>query len=209
MTVHEIKHPLVQHKIGLLRNRDISIKSFREITSEIGTLLTYEATKHLVTETVNIDTWNGQTEIQQIAGKKMTIVPILRAGLGMLDGVLQVIPNARVSVVGYERDEETLDAIPYYEKMVSNLDKRQILVVDPMLATGGTFIATLDSLAEKGCTNIVGIFLVAAPEGLENVFNKHPNVEIYVAAIDSHLNENGYIIPGLGDAGDKIFGTKS
>ena len=209
MTVHEIKHPLVQHKLGLLRERDISIKSFREITSEIGTLLTYEATKNLKTETIKINTWNGETTVEQIQGKKITIVPILRAGLGMLDGVLEVIPNARVSVVGYERDEDTLEAIAYYEKMVPDLDKRQILVVDPMLATGGTFIATLDALAHKGCKNIMGIFLVAAPEGLEKVFAKHPNVEVYVAAIDSHLNENGYIIPGLGDAGDKIFGTKS
>ena len=208
MAVHEIKHPLVQHKIGLLRERDISIKSFREITSEIATLLTYEATKNLKTETININTWDGNTEGEQIAGKKMTIVPILRAGLGMLDGVLQVVPNARVSVVGYERDEETLEANAYYEKMVPNLDERQILVVDPMLATGGTFIATLDSLAQKGCKNITGLFLVAAPEGLEKVFAIHPDVEIFVAAIDSHLNENGYIIPGLGDAGDKIFGTK-
>lgn len=208
MPIHEIKHPLVQHKLGLLRERDISIKSFREITSEIGTLLTYEATKNLATETITINTWNGTTEVKQIAGKKMTIVPILRAGLGMLDGVLQVIPNARVSVVGYERDEETLEARPYYEKMVPELDKRQVLVVDPMLATGGTFIATLDALAAKGCKNIIGLFLVAAPEGLEKVFAKHPDVEIYVAAVDSHLNENGYILPGLGDAGDKIFGTK-
>ncbi len=208
MSVHEIKHPLVQHKIGLLRNRDISIKSFREITSEIGTLLTYEASKELPLETITIDTWAGQTQVQQIAGKKITIVPILRAGLGMLDGVLQVIPNARVSVVGYERDEATLEAHAYYEKMVSEIDQRQVLVVDPMLATGGTFIATLDALVAKGCKNIIGLFLVVAPEGLEAVFAKHPDVEIYVASIDSHLNKNGYILPGLGDAGDKIFGTK-
>jgi len=208
MPVHEVKHPLVQHKLGLLRERDISIKSFREITSEIGTLLTYEATKSLELETITINTWDGQTDVDQIAGKKLTIVPILRAGLGMLDGVLQVIPNARVSVVGYERDEQTLEARAYYEKMVSEVKKRQVLVVDPMLATGGTFIATLDALVEKGCENIIGLFLVAAPEGLEKVFAKHPDVEIYVAAVDSHLNENGYILPGLGDAGDKIFGTK-
>lgn len=208
MSVHEIKHPLVQHKLGLLRERDISIKSFREITSEIGTLLTYEATQNLALETVTINTWDGETEVEQIVGKKMTIVPILRAGLGMLDGVLQIIPNARVSVVGYERDEQTLEARAYYEKMVPEVDKRQVLVVDPMLATGGTFIATLDALVEKGCKNIIGLFLVAAPEGLEKVFAKHPDVEIYVAAVDSHLNENGYILPGLGDAGDKIFGTK-
>ena len=208
MPVHEIKHPLLQHKLGLLRERDISIKSFREITSEIGTLLTYEATKNLATETIKINTWNGQTEVEQIAGKKMTIVPILRAGMGMLDGVLQLIPNARISVVGYERDEETLEARSYYEKLVSKIDERQVMVVDPMLATGGTFIATLDTLKQKGCKNIIGIFLVAAPEGIKKVQELHPDVEIYVAAIDSHLNENGYIIPGLGDAGDKIFGTK-
>jgi len=208
MPVHEIKHPLVQHKMGLLRERDISIKSFREITSEIGTLLTYEATKRLPTETITIKTWAGSTAVKQIAGKKITIVPILRAGLGMLDGVLEVIPNARVSVVGYERDEETLEARAYYEKLVPEIELRQVLVVDPMLATGGTLIATLDALVAKGCHNIIGLFLVAAPEGLEAVFSKHPDVEIYVAAIDSHLNENGYILPGLGDAGDKIFGTK-
>ncbi len=208
MPIHEIKHPLIQHKIGLLRERDISIKSFREITSEIGMLLTYEATKQLSLEAITIDTWAGQTQVQQIAGKKLSIVPILRAGLGMLDGVLQVIPNARVSVVGYERDEETLEARAYYEKMVPEIEQRQILVVDPMLATGGTFIATLDALVAKGCENIIGLFLVAAPEGLEAVFAKHPDVEIYVAAVDSHLNENGYILPGLGDAGDKIFGTR-
>lgn len=207
MAVHEIKHPLVQHKIGLLRERDISIKSFREITSEIGTLLTYEATKGLPTETMTINTWDGTTEVRQIAGKKLSIVPILRAGLGMLDGVLAVIPNARISVVGYERDEETLEAHAYYEKVVPEIEKRQVLVVDPMLATGGTFIATLDALVAKGCKNIIGLFLVAAPEGLETVFAKHPEVEIYVAAIDSHLNKNGYIVPGLGDAGDKLFGT--
>ncbi len=208
MTVHEIKHPLVQHKLGLLRERDISIKSFREITSEIGTLLTYEATKNLATETITINTWDGQTQVEQIAGKKMTIIPILRAGLGMLDGVLEVIPNARISVVGYERDETSLQAKAYYEKLVAEIDQRQVLVVDPMLATGGTFLATLDSLSKKGCKNIIGLFLVAAPEGIQKVLEKYPDVEIYVAAIDSHLNEDGYIIPGLGDAGDKIFGTK-
>jgi uracil phosphoribosyltransferase len=208
MAVHEIKHPLVQHKIGLLRERDISIKSFREITSEIGTLLTYEATKGLPTETITINTWNGTTEVEQIAGKKISIVPILRAGLGMLDGVLEIIPNARISVVGYERNEESLEAHAYYEKLVPEIEHRQVLVVDPMLATGGTFIATLDALAAKGCKNIIGLFLVAAPEGLEAVFAEHPDVEIYVASIDSHLNENGYILPGLGDAGDKIFGTR-
>jgi len=208
MAVFEIKHPLIQHKLGLLRERDISIKSFREITSEIGTLLTYEASKNLATETITINSWNGQTQVQQIAGKKMTIVPILRAGLGMLDGVLQVIPNARVSVVGFERDEQSLQARAYYAKLVDEIEQRQVLVVDPMLATGGTFIATLDLLKEAGCKNIIGLFLVAAPEGIKSLEENHPDVDIYVAAVDSHLNEKGYILPGLGDAGDKIFGTR-
>ena len=208
MAVHEIKHPLVQHKLGLLREKDISVKSFREITSEIGLLLTYEATKNLATDSLTIDTWNGTTQVQQIAGKKMTIVPILRAGLGMMDGVLQVIPNARISVVGFARDEETLEAIAYYENLVPEIEQRQVLVVDPMLATGGTFIATLDLLKKAGCKNIIGLFLVAAPEGIAKVESLHPDVEIYVAAVDDRLNENGYILPGLGDAGDKIFGTK-
>ena len=208
MAIHEIKHPLVQHKLGLLRERDISIKSFREITCEIGMLLTYEATKNLKTETIKINTWNGSNQVQQIAGKKLSIVPILRAGLGMLDGVQQIIPNARISVVGFERDEKTLQAHCYYAKLVDEIDKRQVIVVDPMLATGGTFIATLDLLKRSGCKNIIGIFLVAAPEGLKALEKDHSDVDVYVAAIDSHLNENGYIIPGLGDAGDKIFGTK-
>jgi uracil phosphoribosyltransferase len=208
MPVHEIKHPLIKHKLGLLRVKDISVKSFREITSEIGVLLTYEATKHLATDTITIDTWNGTTQVEQISGKKMTIVPILRAGLGMMNGVLQVIPNARISVVGFARDEETLEPIAYYENLVDEIEQRQVLVVDPMLATGGTLIATLDLLKKAGCKNIIGLFLVAAPEGIAKVESLHPDVEIYVAAIDERLNENGYILPGLGDAGDKIFGTK-
>lgn len=208
MAVHEIKHPLVQHKLGLLRERDISIKAFREIISEIGAMLTYEACRNLSVESKTINIWNGTCEVQQIAGKKITVVPILRAGLGMMDGVLQIIPNAKVSVVGFERDEETLQARSYYKKLVGNIENRRALVIDPMLATGGTLIATLDALKEAGCKDIVGIFLVAAPEGIRKVQELHPDVEIYVAAVDSHLNDQGYIIPGLGDAGDKIFGTR-
>ncbi|MCB1585994.1 MAG: uracil phosphoribosyltransferase [Xanthomonadales bacterium] len=208
MAVHEIKHPLVQHKLGLLRERDISIKAFREIISEIGAMLTYEACRDLPMQNETINIWSGTTEVQRIAGKKITVVPILRAGLGMMDGVLHIIPNAKVSVVGFERDEQTLEARSYYKKLVGNIENRRALVIDPMLATGGTLIATLDALKQAGCKDVVGIFLVAAPEGIKKVQEKHPDVEIYVAAIDSHLNEQGYIIPGLGDAGDKIFGTK-
>jgi uracil phosphoribosyltransferase len=208
MPVKEINHPLVKHKIGLIRKSDISTKAFRELASEIGTLLTYEATSSLKTEQTEIDCWSGPTKVEKISGKKITVVPILRAGIGMLDGVLNAIPNAKISVVGLYRNEKTLKPVTYFKKMVADINKRKAMIVDPMLATGGTLVATIDILKEAGCKDIVGIFLVAAPEGIELVNKHHPEVEIYTAAIDSHLNENGYIIPGLGDAGDKIFGTK-
>lgn len=208
MTVHVANHPLIQHKLGLLREVDISTKSFRELSSEISMLLTYEATSDLVTEPCTIKCWDGDVEIQQIKGKKLTIVPILRAGLGMLDGVIELLPNARISVVGLYRDEETLKPVPYFEKMAPKIDERIALIVDPMLATGGSFNAAVDMVKKAGCSRIKGLFLVAAPEGVEAVQSKHPDVDIYVASIDDHLNENGYIIPGLGDAGDKLFGTK-
>ncbi len=207
MAVHEIKHPLVKHKIGLLRQRDIKVNHFRTIVSEIGVLLTYEATRNLPTQTKTIDTWAGQTEVQKVNSQGISVVPILRAGLGMLDGVLEMIPGAGVSVVGFARNEETLEAEAYYEKLVKDIKDREVIVVDPMLATGGTLDATLDLLKKAGCRSIKGIFLVAAPEGLARIEAKHPDVDIYVAAIDDHLNEQGYILPGLGDAGDKIFGT--
>lgn len=207
MAVHEINHPLVKHKIGLLRQKDIKVNHFRNIVSEIGVLLTYEATRDLTTENQTIDTWAGQTTVQKINSKNISVVPILRAGLGMLDGVLQMIPGAGVSVVGFARNEETLEAEAYYEKLVKDIKDREVIVVDPMLATGGTLDATLDLLKKAGCQNIKGIFLVAAPEGLARIEAKHPDVDIYVAAVDDHLNEQGYILPGLGDAGDKIFGT--
>ncbi|OFC70574.1 uracil phosphoribosyltransferase [Alteromonas confluentis] len=209
MAVHEIKHPLIQHKIGLMRESSISSKDFRELASEVGNLLTYEATRELPTETAEIKGWSGDTlSVQQIKGKKITVVPILRAGLGMLDGVLQLIPNAKISVVGLYRDEETLEPVPYFDKVVKDIDIRTALIVDPMLATGGTLIATIDLLKQKGCEQIMGLFLVAAPEGIEAVQNAHPDVEIFTASIDERLNEQGYILPGLGDAGDKIFGTR-
>ena len=209
MAVHEIKHPLTQHKIGLMREASVSSKDFRELASEVGNLLTYEATRDLPTETAQIEGWTGEKlNVEQIKGKKITIVPILRAGLGMLDGVLQLIPNARISVVGLYRDEETLEPVPYFDKVVKDIDARTALIVDPMLATGGTLIATIDLLKQKGCEHIMGLFLVAAPEGIDAVQKVHPDVDIYTASIDERLNEKGYILPGLGDAGDKIFGTR-
>ncbi len=209
MAVHEITHPLIAHKLGLMRNAKISSKDFRELASEVGNLLTYEATRTLPTERAVIKSWSGdEVEVEQIKGKKITVVPILRAGLGMLEGVLELIPNAKISVVGLYRDEETLQPVAYFDKVVKNIDERTALIVDPMLVTGGTLIATIDLLKKKGCTKILGLFLVAAPEGIKAVIDAHPDIEIFTAAIDERLNEKGYILPGLGDAGDKIFGTR-
>jgi uracil phosphoribosyltransferase len=209
MSVKEIRHPLIQHKLALMREAGVSSKEFRELASEVGNLLTYEATRELQTEAVEINGWAGQPIlVQKIKGKKLTIVPILRAGLGMLDGVLRLVPNAKISVVGLYRDEETLQPVAYFDKVVKDVAERTALIVDPMLATGGTLIATIDLLKQKGCTHIMGLFLVAAPEGLAAVTSKHPDVDIYTAAIDEKLNAQGYILPGLGDAGDKIFGTR-
>ncbi|MFC3096076.1 uracil phosphoribosyltransferase [Alteromonas sediminis] len=206
--INEITHPLIQHKIGLMRE-DISSKQFRELASEIGNLLTYEATRDLPVEDVIIDGWTGEElKVKRVKGKKITVVPILRAGLGMLDGVLQLIPNAKISVVGLYRNEETLQPVAYFDKVVNDVALRTALIVDPMLATGGTLNATIDLLKQKGCKKIMGLFLVAAPEGIQAVQTQHPDVTIYVASIDEKLNEKGYILPGLGDAGDKLFGTK-
>ncbi|MFT5722303.1 MAG: uracil phosphoribosyltransferase [Motiliproteus sp.] len=209
MAVYEIKHPLVQHKLGLMRKDGISTKQFRELSAEVGNLLTYEATRQLETEPKQITGWTGELMmVEHIKGKKITVVPILRAGLGMLDGVLQLLPSAKVSVVGLYRDEETLEAVPYFEKLVGDIEERTALIIDPMLATGGTLIATIDMLKKAGCRSIRGLFLVAAPEGIKAVAAVHPDVDIYVASVDEYLDENGYILPGLGDAGDKIFGTR-
>jgi uracil phosphoribosyltransferase len=191
-----------------MREHNITTKDFRDLASELANLLTYEATKHLETETVTIQGWAGEVEVEKIKGKKITVVPILRAGLGMMDGVLNLIPTAKVSVVGLYRNEETLEPIRYYVKMTNQMEERIALILDPMLATGGTVIATIDLIKESGCKDIKGIFMVAAPEGIERLQTAHPDVEIWVAAIDEKLNEVGYILPGLGDAGDKIFGTK-
>ena len=208
MKLTEVKHPLVQHKIGLLRAADISTRQFRQLAAELGSLLTYEATKDLPTEQLTIEIWNGPCEVEQIQGKKVTVVPILRAGLGMLDGVLDLIPSARISVVGIYRDEETLQPVPYFQKLAADLDQRLAIVVDPMLATGGSMIATIDLLKQHGCQHIKALVLVAAPEGIKALAEAHPDIELYTAAVDQGLNEQGYILPGLGDAGDKLFGTK-
>jgi uracil phosphoribosyltransferase len=206
--VHVVDHPLVRHKLALVREDGITTKDFRDLASELANLLTYEATKHLETESVTIQGWAGPVEVEKIKGKKITVVPILRAGLGMMNGVLNLIPTAKVSVVGLYRNEETLEPVRYYVKMTSQMEERIALILDPMLATGGTVIATIDLLKESGCKQIKGIFMVAAPEGIEKLEGAHPDVEIWVAAIDEKLNDIGYILPGLGDAGDKIFGTK-
>ncbi|AXR07380.1 uracil phosphoribosyltransferase [Salinimonas sediminis] len=209
MAVHEIRHPLIQHKLGLMREAGLSSKDFRELASEVGNLLTYEATRDLPTEPATITSWSGDAiEVQQIAGKKITVVPILRAGLGMLDGVMELIPNAKISVVGLYRDEETLQPVAYFDKVVKHIDERTALIVDPMLATGGTLIAAIDLLKQKGCTKIMGLFLVAAPEGIAAVTAAHPDIDIFTASVDDRLNSQGYILPGLGDAGDRIFGTR-
>lgn len=208
MKIFEVRHPLVQHKLGLMRRVGNSTKEFRELASEVATLLTYEATADLETEEAVVEGWSGRVTTQRIKGAKVTLVPILRAGLGMLPGVLELIPAAKVGVVGLQRDEATLQPVGYYEKLVGRMDERTAIILDPMLATGGTLIATVDMLKAAGCKRIKGLFLVAAPEGLRALEARHPDVEVYVAAIDEHLNDLGYILPGLGDAGDKIFGTK-
>ncbi|WP_242108514.1 uracil phosphoribosyltransferase [Luteimonas aquatica] len=208
MKTVEVRHPLVQHKLGLMRRADNSTKTFRELSAEVATLLTYEATADLETEDAQIDGWAGPVQVRRIKGRKITLVPILRAGIGMLPGVLELIPAAKVSVVGIKRDEASLAAMPYYENLVGDMQDRIALILDPMLATGGTLIATVDMLKAAGAARIKGLFLVAAPEGLQALEAAHPDVEVYVASIDERLNEKGYILPGLGDAGDKIFGTR-
>jgi len=208
MPVMVVKHPLIQHKLGILRENDISTKRFRELASELACLLTYEATKDMETEKKIIQGWTGEVEVEKIKGKKITVVPILRAGLGMMDGVLELIPSARVSVVGLYRNEKTLEPVRYYLKLTSRMNERIALILDPMLATGGSTVAAIELLKESGCEQIKGLFLVAAPEGIRKLESSHPDVDVYVASIDERLNDIGYIIPGLGDAGDKIFGTK-
>ncbi|EXT82559.1 uracil phosphoribosyltransferase [Acinetobacter baumannii] len=207
MAIQEIRHPLISHKLGLLRRADISTKNFRELAQEVTMLLTYEATKDLPVVDCEIEGWAGNVTTQRIAGKKITIVPILRAGIGMLDGVLNLIPSAKVSVLGLERDEATLEVRTYYKKLVPDVANRIAMIIDPMLATGNSLVAAIDVLKASGCKDIRVMVLVAAPEGIAKVEAAHPDIQLYTASIDNGLNEHGYIVPGLGDAGDKIFGS--
>jgi len=207
MSVIEVKHPLIAHKLGKMRKEGISTRDFRALSSEIAMLLTYEATKDLEMEERVVEGWAGEVTVEQIKGLKVTLVPILRAGVGMLQGVLDLIPSARVSVVGFERDESTHEPRAYYQKLTSQMSERTAIILDPMLATGGTAVATVELLKNAGCKRIKALFMVAAPEGIEVLKSAHPDVEIYTASVDEGLDENSYILPGLGDAGDKIFGT--
>jgi uracil phosphoribosyltransferase len=208
MPVIEITHPLVRHKVGLLRDAGLSTKSFREVTAELGRLLTYEATADFPLERVTVQGWSGPVEVDRISGKKVTVVPILRAGLGMLEGVLDAIPNARVSVVGIARNHATLQPEPYVDRLAGGLRARTAIVLDPMLATGGSMNSCVALLKARGAIDIRALVLVAAPEGIAALTAAHPDVRCWAAAIDDRLDDNGYILPGLGDAGDRIFGTR-
>lgn len=201
-------HPLIQHKISILRNIETGNKQFRELVSEITTLMCYESLRDLPLENVEIKTPITSTMTPMISGPKLAVVPILRAGLGMVSGVQTLVPSAKVGHIGMYRDEETLEPHEYYCKLPQNIDKRQIIVVDPMLATGGSAVDAINLIKEKGGVKIKFMCLIAAPQGIEALSAAHPDIEIYCAHVDEKLNENGYIVPGLGDAGDRIFGTK-
>ncbi len=207
MAVIELQHPLVQHKVGLLRG-PLDTRTFRDVANELCAFLTYEATKSLPLVDNTVESWQGPLTVKKINGKMLTAVPILRAGMGMLNGFLQLIPGAKVSTIGLYRDEESLTPVSYHTKLAENIAVRTAFILDPMLATGGSVIAAIDILKNAGCKNIYGLFILAAPEGIAVVQEAHPDVNIYTCAIDQKLNEHGYIIPGLGDAGDRIFGTK-
>lgn len=207
MAVFELKHPLIEHKLSNLRNKHTDTKLFRESLNEIAGLMVYEATKYLPLKEIETETPIQKTTTK-VLDKPITLVPILRAGLGMIDGILQLLPNAKVGHLGVYRNEETLEPVYYYAKMPTNVVESQVFVVDPMLATGGSMIYTLNYLKDKGVKNITMLCIIGAPEGIKKVLEKHPDVDLYIAAIDDGLNENAYIYPGLGDAGDRIFGTK-
>ena len=207
-SLHVLDHPLLQHKLSILRNKDTGVKEFREIVSEIATLMCYEATRDLPTEEVEIETPMAMAKCRVLAGKKLAIVPILRAGLGMVDGMLSLIPSAKVGHIGLYRDPQTHEPVEYYCKMPPDIAERDVIIVDPMLATGGSAAAAIQFIKNYGCKSIRLMDIIAAPEGIAVVQRDHPDVDIYVAAVDERLNDHAYIIPGLGDAGDRIFGTK-
>ena len=206
--VHILDHPLLQHKLTILRDENTSVTEFRQIVSEIATLMCYEATRDLPLEDVEVQTPVAKAVVKRIAGKKLAIVPILRAGLGMVDGILTLIPGAKVGHIGLFRDPDTLEPVKYYCKMPSDIAERDVIILDPMLATGGSASAAIDFMKEYGVKNIKLMNILAAPEGIQRIREDHPDVTIYVAACDEKLNDHGYIVPGLGDAGDRIFGTK-
>jgi uracil phosphoribosyltransferase len=203
-----MEHPLIQHKIGIIRRTTTSSKEFRELVGEVAMFMAYEATRDLKLREIEIETPLAKTKAKELAGKKLAVVPILRAGLGMVEGMLAMIPAAKVGHIGLYRDPETLEPVEYYCKLPSDSSDREVFVVDPMLATGGSAVAAITMLKDKGVKNIRFLCLIAAPEGLKRLQEAHPDVDIYVGALDDHLNEHGYIVPGLGDAGDRIFGTK-
>jgi uracil phosphoribosyltransferase len=206
--VHVMDHPLIEHKISYIRSKDVGTKEFREVIGEIAQLMCYEATRDLKMKEVEIETPVARTTGRVLDGKKLAIVPILRAGIGMVDGMLSLIPAAKVGHIGLYRDPETLEPVEYYCKLPSDCEERQVFVVDPMLATGGSSAAAVSMLKEKGVKNIRFLCIIAAPEGVERMREEHPDVDLYIGALDERLNDHGYIVPGLGDAGDRIFGTK-
>ena len=207
-TVHVFDHPLITHKLSLMRDKNTGPKEFRELLNEISMLMAYEVTRDLPLEEVEIETPICRTMTKVLQGKKLAIVPILRAGLGMVDGFMSLVPAAKVGHIGLYRDPETLQPVEYYCKLPSDAEEREILLVNPMLATGGSSSAAIGFLKKRGCHNIRLVSLIASPEGVERVQKDHPDVDVFVAGMDSHLNEHGYIVPGLGDAGDRLFGTK-
>ena len=207
-TVHVLDHPLIQHKLAILRSKNTSVKEFRELVSEISGLMCYEATRNLPTKEVEVQTPVAVAKCRRLAGKKLAIIPILRAGLGMVDSIVDMIPSAKIGHIGLYRDPETHKPVEYYCKLPEDIGNRQVFVVDPMLATGGSAVAAIDFLKQHGCQNIIMMNMIAAPEGVKAVQEAHPDVDIYLAALDEKLNEHAYIVPGLGDAGDRIFGTK-
>ena len=203
-----MEHPLIQHKVGIIRRKEVGSKDFREIISEIAMYMCYEATRDLKLQDVEIETPICRTTVKELAGKKLAVVPILRAGLGMVEGMLTMIPAAKVGHIGLYRDPDTLEPVEYYCKLPADCGEREVFVVDPMLATGGSSSEALAMLKQKGVKNMTFLCILAAPEGLEKLSKDHPDVDIYAGALDEKLNEHGYIVPGLGDAGDRIFGTK-